>query len=92
MSTYPETYRLRPGMWGWSDTCEALGEHKGNEYRKDDAHGRWTQWDCCDARDFVGELFDCDTCLEPGVVPTGAAMPAGWIEDTNGHHCPRCQP
>ena len=72
-------------------TCELYGEHQGDNRIKDDSHGRWEVWSCCDAREFLGELADCDTCLNPGLLAGGADLPAGWVEDTNGAHCPKCQ-
>jgi len=69
-------------------------EHAGDSYEQPTINGDHIEerWTCCDEATVIGEVFDCDTYLEPGITPTGAKLPAGWIEDTNGHHCPRCQP
>lgn len=70
--------------------CLLLGEHQGDSYIQLTTEPVAVEaWTCCDETRVVGEVFDCDTCLEPGVA-TGA-IPDNWTEDTNGLHCERCQ-
>ena len=85
MNSFDDRYRA---------TCETRGGHQGDEHDDVTADGctAITRWTCCDEVTVVGEIIDCDTCLEPGTAPVGAHLPPGWIEDTNGSHCPRCQP
>lgn len=91
MNQFDDKYRLGPRL---KTSCELNGEHHGDPVDgvASDKCTAITRWTCCEEIEVLGELIDCDTCLEPGVTPKGEPMPPGWVEDTNGHHCPKCQP
>jgi hypothetical protein len=72
--------------------CEINGEHWGDPVTVWNHPSGYAleEWKCCGDTEVLGEIFDCDTCLNPGI--RDGAMPPGWVEDSNGFHCERCQP
>ncbi len=40
--------RLRPGMWGYADTCQSIGEHQGDVERVQTIYGPVNVWTCCE--------------------------------------------
>lgn len=92
MNYFDEKYRIQPAFIR-NQSCASIGEHHGDATvvitGEPEALERWS---CCGETEVVGEVFDCDDCLEPGIRPHGQDLPPGWIEDTNGFHCHKCTP
>lgn len=49
-----EDYLLRPGQWGYYDTCAGLGEHTGDPlYALTDEGDTVQTWTCCGDQELI---------------------------------------